>query len=246
MRFSVVVTMPVFNEEVGIINFLQEIREKLSDYKLSIVIVDDCSTDSTVSLVKDFKNKQADLNLTLIENKKNVGHGPSTLKGMSYALTTEVDAILTIDGDGQFLGIEIERALHAFFTAKVDVLEGARVKRSEPFFRKIATAAVKFLVWSRCKKIPADGNTPLRIYKRERLAEVVSQLSGNLLIPNVFISTYARLRNWNVLEMRVTSIPARGSDPFGSTWKQKFAHFPSKRFLKFCFTAFLQWQKTKI
>jgi glycosyltransferase involved in cell wall biosynthesis len=246
MRLKVAVTMPVFNEEAGIIQFLEELRENLSDYDLSIVIVDDSSTDLTARNIKDFKRIQPQVNLTLIENEINLGHGPSTLKGMAFALTVDADAVLTVDGDGQFLGNEMRCALDTFFSSKADVLEGVRVKRSEPFFRKISTGAVKILVWSRSHKVPADGNTPLRIYQSRRLLEIVSGLPSNLLIPNVFISTYSRIQDWNLFEMKVTSIPSRGNDALGSTWKQRYAHLPSKRFLKFCLTAFLQWQKTKI
>lgn len=246
MKFKVIVTMPVFNEEAGIIEFLEEIRESFADYDLRLVIVDDSSSDLTSSKIKDFKSMQPDLHLTLIENEKNLGHGPSTLKGMAFALTFDGDAVLTIDGDGQFLGIEMEQALHAFLASNVDVLEGVRIERIEPFFRKISTWAVKILVWSRSQKMPADGNTPFRIYQRAKLDELVSRLPENLLIPNVFISTYSRVQNWNVLEMKVTSIPSRGKDSLGSTWKQRYAHFPSKRFLEFCLTALLQWNRTKI
>lgn len=246
MSLGVIVTMPVFNEEAGIVHFLEEIIESLSNYHLSLIIVDDSSSDFTTRRIKEFKSKYPDLGLTLIENEENLGHGPSTLKGIAFALTIDGDAILTVDGDGQFLGNEMALALDSFFSSQVDVLEGVRVNRSEPFFRKISTGAVQFLVWSRSHKLPADGNTPLRIYQRARLVELVSRLPANLLIPNVFISTYSRVQNWNVFEMRVTSIPSRGSASLGSTWKQRYAHLPSKRFLKFCLTAFLQWQKTKI
>lgn len=246
MKYKVVVTMPVFNEEVGIIQFLEEIKASLADYDLSLVIIDDSSSDRTTSVIENFKDMQSDLNLTLLVNEKNLGHGPSTVKGMTFASTIDADAIITIDGDGQFLGYEMAQALNAFFSNKVDALEGIRVKRSEPFFRKISTLAVRVLVWSRSHKMPADGNTPLRIYQRDRLIEIVRCVPGNLLIPNVFISTYSRVQNWNLFEMKVTSIPSRGSDSLGSTWKQKYAHLPSKRFLKFCLTAFLQWQRTKM
>lgn len=246
MKSQVVITMPVFNEEFGINHFLEEIRESLVNYQLSIVIIDDCSDDGTVDKVRKFKSEHPEIQLILIENEKNLGHGPSTLKGMAFALSTNYETILTIDGDGQFLGKDIAEALDSFFSSQVDVLEGVRVKRSEPLFRKISTGAVKILVWSRSHKLPADGNTPFRIYPRLRLMELISRLPADVLVPNVFISTYSRMKEWKILEMKVISIPSRGKNLLGSTWRQRYTNLPSRRFLKFCLSAFLQWRKVNI
>jgi len=246
MNFRLAVTMPVFNEEQGIVDFLLEIVESLANYELSLFVVDDHSTDQTVNRLLEFQKQFPDVNLTLVENEKNLGHGPSTIKGMSLALAIDPEAVLTIDGDGQFIGTDIAMAVKAFAEGQVDVLEGVRIKRSDPFFRRISTEAVRLLVWSRCHKFPLDGNTPFRIYRSSKLLELLGTLPSNLFIPNVYVSAYTRVQRWNVLEVEVTSIPPRGKDPLGSTWKQKFKKLPSKRFLKFCLRAFLQWQKTVI
>lgn len=246
MSFRIAVTMPVFNEEIGIIGFLQEIVQNLAEYDLAIFIVDDCSSDSTVNKILEFQSNFPEVNLTLVENKVNMGHGPSTIKGMSNALTFDPEIVLTVDGDGQFLGNEMLEAIETFFVNDVDVLEGVRVNRSDPFFRSISTGIVRFLVWARTHQLPMDGNTPLRIYRNSKLEELLTKLPANLLTPNIFVSTYARVQNWKILEIRVTSVPSRGKDPLGSTWKQRFKHLPSKKFLKFCVTAFFQWQRTKV
>lgn len=246
MNFRLAITMPVFNEEQGIVDFLLEISESLADYELSLFVVDDYSTDQTVNRLVEFQTQFPEINLVVIENEKNIGHGPSTIKGMSLALTINPDAVLTVDGDGQFIGKDIAKIVKTFIEGQVDVLEGVRIKRTDPFFRKISTEAVRLLVWSRCHEFPADGNTPLRIYRSANLLEILSTLPSNLFIPNVYVSAYLRVQKWNVLEVEVTSIPPRGKDPLGSTWKQKFKKLPSKRFLKFCLRALLQWQKTKI
>ena len=246
MNYQVVITMPVFNEEFGINHFLNEIKESLVNYDVSIIIVDDCSTDGTIQELMKFKSAHPELHMTVIENEKNLGHGPSTIKGMTFALNTKYETILTIDGDGQFLGKDIAQALDCFFSSKVDVLEGVRVERNEPFFRKISTGAVRILVWSKSYKLPADGNTPFRIYRRTRLMELMSTLPAGFLIPNVFISTYSRVKEWKILELKVISIPSRGKNSLGSTWRQKYRNFPSKRFLKFCLSAFMEWRRIDI
>lgn len=241
MSFYLAVTMPVFNEEPGITDFLIEISENLAEYRHTLIVVDDDSSDKTVSELLEFQGQFRNVDLILIQNEKNIGHGPSTIKGMMRALEINPDAIITVDGDGQFLGSDFAKAIKIFTKDQVDVLEGVRTGRADPFFRTISTQAVRFLVWLRCHKLPSDGNTPFRIYRTSKLRELLVELPSNFLIPNVYSSTYVRKQNWNLVELEVASIPPRGKDPLGSTWGQKFKRLPSKRFIKFCARAFWQW-----
>ena len=47
---SVAVVMPVYNEADGIAEFLMEIDESLAG--VTVIVVDDCSTDMTVKIVE--------------------------------------------------------------------------------------------------------------------------------------------------------------------------------------------------
>jgi dolichol-phosphate mannosyltransferase len=241
MPLHLAISMPVFNEETGIINFIQEIAESLTTYQLSIIVVDDCSTDNTLKSLEKSLINGSDLALIIDRNEYNIGHGPSTIKGMAKALGINPDIILTIDGDGQFLGHEIAKAVSNFLELDCDMLEGVRISRLDPLFRKITTFSVRVLVWIRSGVLPTDGNTPFRIYKPSKLSEVLKYLPDEFQIPNIFISTFSRNHSWKICEMNLISIPPRGVDPNGSTWKQKFKSIPSKKFVFFCFTSFAQW-----
>jgi glycosyltransferase involved in cell wall biosynthesis len=70
--------MPEYNEGNVLFDFVDEIKEQLLD--INFVIVDDNSSQEFKDqLISKYKDRQ-DINLVL--NKKNLGHGISTLKAL--------------------------------------------------------------------------------------------------------------------------------------------------------------------
>lgn len=66
------VAIPSYNSEKFIIKLLDSIKNQT--YKnFEIVISDDCSTDNTFKLICEYKEKHSNLNINLIEQKKNIG-----------------------------------------------------------------------------------------------------------------------------------------------------------------------------
>lgn len=236
----IVITMPVYNEEGGIYKFLEEINSAFDNSNIKLIVVNDCSTDRTLQELDRYAAKYN--NLIILDSEHNSGHGPSTLKGVSLSLTFDCTFIITVDGDGQFYGRDIWELYQRTIATNADIGEGVRVLRTDPAFRKISTIAVKFLIYIWSRNLPKDGNTPLRIYKKSALQIINSNLPQNLLVPNMFISILSRKGNFQILESEIQSLERRGGGS-GTTWKQKFSALPSKRFMKFCVEAFLQFMK---
>jgi len=68
-KAKTLIAIPVFNGAIGIISSLQSCLSQSVD--VHILIIDNCSTDGTVRIIKDkFSNER---NITLIQNKENVG-----------------------------------------------------------------------------------------------------------------------------------------------------------------------------
>ena len=77
------IVIPVYNESSSIYNLLEEIERNLANYyDFEIIVVNDCSTDNTLEILK--KNNSNFL-LKIISNKKNLGQSKSILKGVSEA-----------------------------------------------------------------------------------------------------------------------------------------------------------------
>ena len=70
--------MPAYNEAGRIENFIQELTKKIKGVDLSFIVVDDASSDSTYKSLIDLST--TGINLTVLQNLVNEGHGPSTIK----------------------------------------------------------------------------------------------------------------------------------------------------------------------
>jgi glycosyltransferase involved in cell wall biosynthesis len=88
------------------------------------------------------KELNPNINLDIFCNVRNLGHGPSTIKGMFRAVELNPDLVVTIDGDGQFIENEILEAINDFIGSECDILEGNRVARQEPVFRRASTCKI--------------------------------------------------------------------------------------------------------
>lgn len=235
---TIALAMPCYNEADGITEFLDDIIQNLDTDLDFIVIVNDCSTDGTWETILSYSEVAP--KVKCFTNQENLGHGPTFVMAIKYALSFNPDVIITVDGDGQFNSREIKEKLESFKDSKEDVLEGVRTHRTDPLFRKLVTNLLRFLVWSRVHILPLDSNTPLRIYRAPVLKSLLQQIPHHSLIPNLRISALTRRNGLNYIQQTVRSQPRRGLSASGSTWKAKREWIPSKRFLLFCKNALVE------
>lgn len=231
--------MPAYNEAGGIAGFLRDIHDHFDDLDYLVVVVDDCSGDTTSEVVQSLA--QDTLPVDLITATANRGHGPATLTALHAAVDRGSPWIVATDGDGQISGSDLRQIFVAVCASESGYVEGVRTKRSDPWFRKVVSAGTRTLVWLRCGVAPRDANTPFRAYSRERLEEVLTTLPGSATTPNLTISALARKKKWAITEVPITSRPRRGTTAEGSTWNQKNPLLPSKRFVQFCVQAMSEW-----
>lgn len=230
--------MPAWNEAEGLPGFLCELSQSLGD-QAAFFVVDDCSTDRTITNLQQCKDEG--LHVSWITNAVNSGHGPSTVKAWKLGLSKPADFVVSIDGDGQFLGSDVAELIHAVQATGSDVGEGIRTDRNDAWFRRATSFTTKVLVWTRCGTWPRDANTPLRVYRPEVLARLAKEIPRGALTPNLFMSVLSRQHHLKMVQIPVRSINRRGSTHHGSTWGNRRKAVPTKRFINFCWIAGKQW-----
>ncbi|WP_254174614.1 glycosyltransferase family 2 protein [Planktothrix pseudagardhii] len=151
--------IPAFNEEAaiatvvtGMINLL-----KPTGGEFEVLVVDDCSTDSTAE-----KAKQA--GAKVIRQGRNRGYGAALKTGIRKA---KYGLIAIADADGQHDAEQLASLLMALGDA--DVAIGTRYNSPVPILRKPGKLILKWVAnWVTGWKIP-DLNSGLRVMRREAI-----------------------------------------------------------------------------
>lgn len=232
------IVMPVYNESEGISEFINEISSEFSGISLSLHVVNDCSTDETLSVLNEIGKNIPYLNV--LTNKVNSGHGPTTLRALREGLSSNAQVIMAVDGDGQFIAQEMREFYEAFLISSRLYGEGLREYRQDPWYRKSISFITRMIVTLKSGKYSKDANTPCRIYKKEFLESALQRISSSSLTPNIQMSIFARRSDLEIHTFRLTNIARRGSVEVGTSWGKNTKFLPSKRLVIFCKNAFLE------
>lgn len=111
------IIIPCYNVERYITNCLNSINKQLKNIKYEIILIDDKSKDNTKKIIKEYL-KNTDMNITLLENQKNIGAGASRNKALKQA---KYDYISFVDSD-DFLDDNYYEEMMSKIDDKTDVV----------------------------------------------------------------------------------------------------------------------------
>ena len=206
---KIAVAIPAYNESEGIAEFLVEIDRALSPCgDVVLVVIDDCSTDGTLIAVESVREKMTAA-LRIGSTEHNSGHGPALLEAYRQALDTGADAVLAVDGDGQFLGADLRRVF-VLLEDGGDGVCGVRRFRYDPWFRMLMTRVLQVYVSWFFGVRTRDANCPLRAYRASLLDELLRWVPDESLVPNVELTVMAARRGATLVEVDVSHRVRRG------------------------------------
>ncbi|MDH5659382.1 MAG: glycosyltransferase family 2 protein [Gammaproteobacteria bacterium] len=154
-NFAIVI--PAYNEEATI----RDVAQAALNQCEKVIVVDDGSVDKTVEELDA-------LPITLIKHKVNKGKAASLWDGFMAAIELDVDAIITIDGDGQHSAEDIPLLLNKAKVYPKDIIIGARLadKSVIPAKRYYANKFANFwIAWAAGYPI-ADSQSGFRLYPK--------------------------------------------------------------------------------
>lgn len=125
------IIIPVFNEEKTVCNILEKIINTtlLYDFSKEIIIVNDCSTDSSKNLITSFIMKNESVMIRYFEHKKNEGKGAALHTGIAAA--TGKYTIIQ-DADLEYDPQEFNILLKPMVEGHADVVFGSRFMGGKP------------------------------------------------------------------------------------------------------------------
>jgi len=193
-KVSLVVTL--YNEEENIAPLLEKIKASMHNYLYELILVNDGSTDKTLSESK----KHADSNTKIINLKRNFGQTAAMAAGIDEA---NGDYIVTLDGDLQNDPADIPAMLNKLKSEEWDVVAGNRKNRKDgELLRKIPSKLANRLIRSLTGVTIQDYGCTLKVFRKDVAKNL--ELYGEL---HRFIPILAVLQGARITDMKVHHHP---------------------------------------
>lgn len=167
------IIVPVFNEKYTIIKILEKINnevKKLSQFNFEIIIVDDCSLDGTVEILKNNNF----LYQKILFGEKNLGKGYAVKRGIEIS-TGEI--ILIQDADLEYLPENYYNLITPFVEIDADVVYGSRFRTTHCnrvlfFWHYVANTLITFLSNLFSNLNFSDVEVGFKLFKSEVLKKI--------------------------------------------------------------------------
>ena len=174
-NFKLSIIIPCYNEKNTIEIILKKIIQNLNEYKFlnyEILIVDDCSTDGTIQILKQLDD---DNKILIYFHDKNLGKGAAIHTALKH-LTGEV--VIIQDADLEYDPSDYHKLLTPFFEANADVVYGSRFlgggkySRVHFFWHYLANKILTFICNLFTNLNLTDMETGYKVFKSSALKSI--------------------------------------------------------------------------
>jgi len=201
-QFSIAAVIPAYRVK----NEIEAVLKSLPAFLRYIIVVDDCSPDSTFDLVK--QSAQIDGRIVILRHEHHRGVGGAMVTGFRKALELGAQIVVKVDGDGQMDPEFIPSLIAPLIRGEADYAKGNRFRdfdalRHMPLIRRAGNLGLSFLTkaatgyWN-CFD-PTNGFIAIR-------AEVLAQLPLEKIDQTYFFET-SMLAHLYLLGAYVLDIP---------------------------------------
>ena len=128
---KIIILIPVYNDWKSLFKILENIEEQIKKWnaEVSVLVVNDASTEKKLSNQFDFKNIKS---IRVINMKENKGHTKCNAVGLKYISEKEdYDYVIPMDGDGEDRPEELTLLFNKSKEYPNKVITANRVKRAE-------------------------------------------------------------------------------------------------------------------
>jgi len=174
-NFKLSIIIPCYNEKNTIEIILKRIIQNLNNYKFlnyEILIVDDCSKDGTIQILKQLEN---DNKIIIHFHDKNLGKGAAIHTALKH-LTGEV--VIIQDADLEYDPSDYHKLLTPFFEANADIVYGSRFlgggkySRVHFFWHYLANKILTFICNLFTNLNLTDMETGYKVFKSSALKSI--------------------------------------------------------------------------
>ncbi len=185
----VVVLIPAHNEETTVGDIVCQVRQH---WKLPVVVINDCSRDTTAQVAHA-------AGATVLSLCLQLGAWGAIQTGLRYALRQGYRTAVTLDADGQHEPEDIGVLLQPLATQTAEVVIGAFPERASRA-RRIAWAYFRWLTGLKLEDITSG----FRAYNHQAICVLASQEASLLDYQDVGVLLILRRRGLRIMEVPVS------------------------------------------
>ena len=170
------IVIPTYNEEATIKTILEKINEVelMNNIKKEIIIVNDCSQDSTKDIVSLFIKKNPNVEIHYFEHKVNKGKGAAIRTAISHV---KGECFIIQDADLEYEPKEYNDLLQPMVLGYADIVYGSRFTGSNPhrilfFWHTIGNKFLTFLSNIFTNLNLTDMETCYKLFSTEKIRSI--------------------------------------------------------------------------
>ena len=207
---KLIILIPALNEERTIMSVIKKIPKQIPPFEaVEILVVDDGSSDQTAVLAREAGTK-------VIKHQRNKGVGAAFRTGTAAALEMGADAMVNMDGDGQFDPLDVPKLILPVIQGRADFTTCSRFKdktltpkmpKAKLWGNALVANIISFIIGKRIY----DASCGFRAYSREALLRL--NLYGNFTYTHESLIDLA----YKGIEVEEVPLTVRGEREFGQS-----------------------------
>ena len=196
---KVLVIIPAYNEEKSIVHVVQKLKETCPDF--DYIVIDDCSTDGTLQILKHKKMNYVSLPI-------NLGIGGGVQLGYQYAYEKGYDIAVQMDGDGQHDPRYLNDLIVPIINGETDMSIGSRFIIKEGFqtslMRRFGITILRYTIQLFAQVKITDATSGFRACTKELIYFFAGDYAQDYPEPEAIVA--ATLNGFSIAEVPVEMI----------------------------------------
>jgi len=179
------------------------------DNNIEILIVDDCSKDNTLEIIKKISEKYKYCKVNILSNKNNLGYGGNQKVGYQFAIKNNFKYVVLLHGDGQYAPEKLPDILKEFKLGQ-NVIQASRMikkinalKGGMPFYKFIGNIFLTFIQNRLTGLKLSEFHSGYRAYSVNALKQIPFELNSNYFEFDTEILIQLNIKGYNIKEIEI-------------------------------------------